>query len=54
MSEDLDSGEPKRRPVLKAIGITVALASLLPKSWTKPVVQSVVVPAHAAASGSCG
>jgi hypothetical protein len=50
MSKDLDRGDLNRRPVLKAVGIALAVASLLPKSWTKPVVQSVVVPAHAAAS----
>jgi len=45
MAEGLD-----RRPVLKAIGAGAALASILPKAWTRPVVQSVVVPAHAATS----
>ncbi len=38
-----------RRLLLKAIGSGAAL-SIVPKSWTRPVVQSVVVPAHAAAS----
>jgi hypothetical protein len=47
MSKDKDFD---RRPVLKGVGIAVALASLLPKSWMRPLVQSVVVPAHAAAS----
>jgi hypothetical protein len=45
MAENLD-----RRPVLKAIGTGAALAGILPKSWARPIVQSVVVPAHAAAS----
>jgi hypothetical protein len=40
----------ERRPVLKAIGAGAALAGILPKAWTRPVVQSVVVPAHAATS----
>jgi hypothetical protein len=41
-----------RRPALKAIGAGagIALAGILPKSWSRPVVQSVVVPAHAATS----
>ncbi len=39
-----------RRPLLKALGAGAALASVLPKSWTRPIVQSVVLPAHAAAS----
>lgn len=47
MSKDEDLA---RRPVLKGVGIAVALASVLPKSWMRPLVQSVVVPAHAAAS----
>jgi hypothetical protein len=38
-----------RRPLLKVLGAGTAL-SLLPKSWTRPVVQSIVVPAHATAS----
>jgi hypothetical protein len=38
-----------RRLLLKAIGSGAALG-ILPKSWTRPVVQSVIVPAHAAAS----
>ena len=47
------SEEIKRRPLLKAIGAGIgggAALSLLPKSWTRPVVHSVIVPAHAAAS----
>ncbi len=38
-----------RRLLLKAVGSGAAL-SILPKSWTRPVVQSFIVPAHAAAS----
>jgi len=43
------SEEPDRRPLLRAIGTGTVLA-ILPRSWIRPVVQSVVVPAHAAAS----
>jgi hypothetical protein len=46
-------GEIDRRPLLKAIATSVgatAALGILPKSWTRPVVQSVVVPAHAATS----
>ena len=48
MSDEID-----RRPLLKAIGATLgagATVALLPKTWTRPVVEAVVVPAHAAAS----
>jgi hypothetical protein len=48
MAEEMD-----RRPLLKAIGAGVgggAALALLPKSWTRPVLHSVIVPAHAAAS----
>jgi len=47
--------EINRRPLLKAIGAgagTGVALGLLPKSWMRPVVQSVIVPAHAAASPS--
>ena len=38
-----------RRKVLKAAGATgaAATAALLPPAWTKPVVEIIVVPAHA-------
>jgi len=48
MGQEID-----RRPLLKALGAGIgggAALSLLPKSWTRPVVNSVIVPAHAAAS----
>jgi hypothetical protein len=48
------SDDVKRRPLLKAIGTVVGAGTalaILPSSWTRPVVQSVVVPAHATASG---
>jgi hypothetical protein len=42
---------PNRRRVLQIFGIGgAALAIALPARWTRPVVQSIVVPAHAAAS----
>lgn len=50
MSNDID-----RRPLLKAIGTGLgagATLALLPKTWTKPVVEAVVVPAHATSSPS--
>jgi hypothetical protein len=40
-----------RRPVLKALGFGASFG-LLPKAWTRPIVHSIVVPAHAAASPS--
>ncbi len=36
-----------RRRILKGTGVAGAAAILLPTSWTKPVLQAVVVPAHA-------
>jgi hypothetical protein len=39
-----------RRPVLKALGVSAALVGLLPQSWSRPIVQPVVTPAHAATS----
>jgi hypothetical protein len=38
-----------RRPFLKAVGVG-AVVTLVPKSWMKPIVHAVIVPAHAAAS----
>ena len=43
--------QPDRRQVLKIITIGgVATTLLLPSKWTKPIVESIVVPAHAQAS----
>lgn len=45
-----DSG---RRRILKVItigGVATTATLLLPSKWAKPVVQSVIVPAHAQAS----
>ena len=36
-----------RRKLLKATGIAGLGAIILPSSWTKPILRSVVVPAHA-------
>ena len=41
------SADSTRRRILKGTGIAGAAAILLPTSWTKPVLQAVVVPAHA-------
>jgi hypothetical protein len=45
---------PTRRRVLKIAGVggAGALTLILPSKWTKPIVESIVVPAHAAASDS--
>jgi hypothetical protein len=49
MAEDQN---PTRRRVLKIAGIggAAAVTLILPSKWTKPIVESIVVPAHAAAS----
>ena len=36
-----------RRKLLKASGVAGIAAIVLPKSWTKPIMKAVVVPAHA-------
>ncbi len=42
---------PNRRQVLKIVTIGgVATTLLLPTSWTKPIIEAIVVPAHAQAS----
>lgn len=48
-----EAGVPARRTALKKIlaGGGVAAAGSLPAKWTKPVVDAVVLPAHAVASG---
>jgi hypothetical protein len=49
-----ESPLPKsRRKLLKSIALgggAIAVAKTLPESWTKPVIDSVMLPAHAAAS----
>jgi len=52
LPEETSSG---RRDALKKIlaGTGVVTGSLLlPEKWTKPVVDSIIVPAHAVASGT--
>jgi len=46
------NGSVDRRRALKVIsaGTAVAVSILLPSKWMRPVVHSIVVPAHAAAS----
>jgi hypothetical protein len=42
---------PTRRRVLQSLGIGGAVLAIgLPTRWTRPVVESIIVPAHAAAS----
>ena len=43
-----------RRQLLKALAVgggAVVVGNSLPESWMKPVIESVVLPAHAQASG---
>jgi hypothetical protein len=47
------SGEKvSRRRAMKVLGVggVVAATLMLPSKWTKPVVESIIVPAHAQAS----
>jgi hypothetical protein len=48
----MDRGQRRdRRQVLKIVTIGgIATAVVMPTSWTKPLVKSVIVPAHAQAS----
>jgi len=50
---DLEKKEPVRRKVLKG-GVIVSGAAVAaafgPKKWTRPLVEAVIVPAHAATS----
>ncbi len=50
--------EKRRRKLLKAVaaggGVAVGMKGLLPHKWTSPVVESVLLPAHAATSGPLG
>lgn len=39
-----------RRAVLKSVALSGAALSVLPSTWTKPVVNSVLLPAHAQTS----
>ena len=46
-----DSENPTRRKLIKSAvagGVAVTAVELMPTNWTKPVIQSVVLPAHAA------
>ena len=46
-----DSENPTRRKLIKSAvagGVAVTAVELMPTHWTKPVIQSVVLPAHAA------
>ena len=36
-----------RREIIKLAGAVGVVASILPTSWTKPILKTVVVPAHA-------
>jgi hypothetical protein len=47
MKEKDKSRDTTRRKLLKLAGIAGATAIVLPSSWTKPILRTVVVPAHA-------
>jgi len=42
-----------RRSVLKFTGLSASGLLLAPKDWTKPIVNSVMLPAHAQTSANC-
>jgi len=43
-----------RRQWLKTLGLTSVAAGALPSQWTKPVINHIVLPAHAQTSSTCG
>lgn len=43
----------KRRVVLKSAVLSGSALSILPSAWTKPIVNSVIMPAHAQTSLPC-
>ncbi|HSH41549.1 MAG TPA: hypothetical protein VK973_05415 [Arenicellales bacterium] len=48
------NSSPSRRRSVKAIAAVTGAITLLPQSWRKPLVESVVLPAHAQTSpGEC-
>ena len=51
-----DQHQSGRRQVLKSTlaGGAVISTSILPEKWTKPAVDSVILPAHAGTTGSGG
>ena len=56
MAKKDDLREEQRRKVLKSTlaGGAVITTSILPKKWTKPALDSVVLPAHAATTATGG
>lgn len=54
MSQRKDNQDPSRRKLLKSIiagGGAAMTAGFVPETWTRPVVESVLLPAHAQTSG---
>ena len=55
-SNQSQANKSKRRDALKALGVGGLVAGSLPDKWTKPVVNSILLPAHAqttCGAGSC-
>lgn len=50
---DLVNKQVNRRTLLKSVALSGAALSVLPSSWTKPVVNSVLLPVHAATTAAC-
>lgn len=50
MNETNTKPSPGRRRLLAALGTGAITTALLPKRWTAPVLESVLLPAHAATS----
>jgi hypothetical protein len=53
----VEEASPPRRKLLKTLagaGGVVAAGALLPEKWTRPVVDRILVPAHAQATGVSG
>lgn len=52
-SEDIQTDSPSKRETLRKLilaGGVVATADMIPDKWSKPVIESFILPAHAQAS----
>jgi hypothetical protein len=53
MSKDNNIKEEERRKILKSTlaGGAIVTANIMPDDWTEPVLDSIILPAHAQTSG---
>ncbi len=46
-----ETAPDSRRRLLKLLGLGGAAAVIMPERWSKPVIDSVILPAHAQGTG---